>query len=468
MSFSALLLPLLALLPAPDDLPRSSIVVKDLDKFSKDVSAYFAALDPAKDDRKAQVELLDKIKEAYDKLAKRAKLDEPLKYVGDWDQILERGKTEDRELRQSAGKGFVRYVADWDGVRIVCMVSVPASYGKTEALTPAIVTLKPLLGMSGEVLEKEVAAQAATAYAGLLESFIVVVPLGPEKVVERKAESHEVEGSWMTDEGVTSMFYGIRVLLYSLRFDRSRLILDGWKDAGLDAVMIGSSFPSWFAGIVNRSGAVGGDEVLYANLGGSPLLYVDGGADARGADVEDLKKRCEGVTEVTVVADTESALALTEAGQASLVEWVNTRHRDLAPAKVSCLFGDQRCQSAAWIKAETIHRRATLKPGDKDFPSFSAEVDKATNTIKLTTVNLDDLVLFLNDAIVDLDQPVNVEINGLKRPPKTVRRDLRFMFETRFFNISGDYGVYTGQIELKDVPANVPKGETPPPGGGGG
>src|SRR6185503_11400530 len=114
--------------------------------------------------RKTQFELLDKIKDAYDKLAKRAKLDEPLKYVGDWDQILERGKADERELRQAAGKGFVRYVLDWDGERVACMVSVPAAYGKGDALCPAILALKPILGMSGEILEKEVGAQATKVY----------------------------------------------------------------------------------------------------------------------------------------------------------------------------------------------------------------------------------------------------------------------------------------------------------------
>jgi len=250
MSDPALLLPLLILLPAPADLPRSSIATKEFDKFAKDVAAYFAALDPNKDDRKVQAETLAKIKDAYDKLAKRAKLDEPLKYVGDWDQILERGKTENRELRQAAGKGFVRYVADWDGVRVACMVSVPAAYGKSDSLCPAILALKPTLGMSGDVLEKEVAAQASKTYAGLLDSTIIIVPLGPEKTVDRKVQSHEIEGSWMTEEGMTSLFFGVRVLLYDLRFDRAHLIIDGWKDSGLDAVMAASSFPSWFAGVV--------------------------------------------------------------------------------------------------------------------------------------------------------------------------------------------------------------------------
>jgi hypothetical protein len=474
MSVPALLLPLLALLPAPADLPRSSIAVKEFDKFGKDVAAYAAAIDPDKDDRKAQAEALDKIKDAYDKLAKRAKVDEPLKYVGDWDQILERGKTDDRELRQAAGKGFVRFVLDWDGVRVVSMVSVPAAYGKGDTLCPAVLVLKPVLGMSGEVLEKEVAAEASKTYAGLLGTTIIVAPLGPEKVVDRKPQSHEIEGSWMTDEGMTSLFYGVRVLLYGLHFDRSRLVIDGWKDAGLDAVRVASSFPSWFAGIVNRSGEVGGDDVLYQNLGGTPVLYVDGGADARGADTEALKKRCENITEVTVIADAQSALDPTAEGAAKITEWIDARHRDLAPAKLDYMLGDRRFQSVAWLKAATINLRATAKPGDKDFPHVTAEIDKETNTLRLSTVNVTELYVYLNDALLDLGKPINIEVNGLKWPPRTVRRDLRYMFENRFFNSSGDYGVYTAELHLEDIPANVPKGEsppageTPPAGGGGG
>ncbi len=460
MSVFVLLASLLLLAPGPGDLPRSSIATKEFDKFAKDVAAYFTALE--KDDRKAAQESSAKIREAYDKLAKRAKVDEPLKYVGDWDQILERGKTESRELKSAAGKGFVRYVSAWDNVRVVCMVNVPAAYGKGDTLCPAIVALKPLLGMSGEVLEKEAVALASKAYADLLGTTIVVVPLGPERTVERRTESREIEGSWMTDEGMTSLFYGVRILLYELRFDRSRLILDGWKDAGLDAVSAASSFPSWFAGVINRSGGIGGSEVLYQNLGGSPLLYVDGGTDARGADLQDLRNRCDGVTEVSIVSDSQSALEPSEEARAKINEWLGARQRDLAPSRVSYMLGDIRFQSVAWVKAYEINRRSTAKPEDKDFPRIIAEIDRETNTIKIQTVNVLEMFVFLNDALVDLGKPVIITVNGVEKVRRPIQRDLRYMLDNRYFGNSGDYGVYTAEVRIENIDPNVPKEASEP------
>jgi len=458
MPMLALLLSLLTLPPFFGDLPRSSIATKEFDKFSKDIGAYFAALET--DDRKGAQESLNRIREAYDKLAKRAKLDDPLKYVGDWDQILERGKTESRELKAAAGKGFVRYVSAWENSRIVCMVNVPAAYGKGDAYCPAIVALKPLLGMSGEVLEKEAAALATKAYGDLLATTIVIVPLGPERAVERKTESHEVEGSWMTDEGMTTLFYGVRVLLYDLHFDRARIVLDGWKDAGLDAVTAASSFPSWFAGIINRSGEVGGPDVLYQNLGGSPLLYVEGGADARGADLQELRNRCDGVTELEVISDTESAVQPSDEARAKIAAWIGTRKRDLAPSRVSYLLGDIRFQSAAWVKAYEINRRSTAKPGDKDFPQIVAEIDRASNTITIKTVNVLELFVFLNDALLDLGKPVVVVVNGVEKVRHPVKRDLGYLLENRFFGNSGDYGVYTAEVRIEGIDPNVPKADS--------
>lgn len=452
---AALLLCLMALLAPAGELPRSPAPAKEFDKFSKDVGAYFKALE--EDDRKAAFESLEKLRDAADKLAKRSKVDDLLRFPGDWEQILERGKAEARELKSAAGKGFVRHVYEWDGTRVVCMVSVPASYGKGEALSPAILALKPLLGMSGEMLEKEVAALATRAYGSLLESTLVVVPLGPERTVERRTESSEVEGSWLTDEGVKCMFYGLRVLIERVRYDRSRLVIDGWKDAGLDAVRVACSFPSWFAGVINRSGEVGDEQVLYVNLGGCPLLYVDGGSDARGADLAALRASCDGRTELEVLEDEASALALGEAGQASLAAWVGSRQRDLAPARLTYHLGDLRFQAVAWLTAGQINRRVTAKPGDADFPSMSAEIERESNTIRIRTVNVTELHVYLNDALVDLSKPVTIEVNGKPALKRAFNRDLNFLLENRFFNNSGDGGVYVAKAVIEDIDPNLPK-----------
>ncbi|MBM3985964.1 MAG: hypothetical protein FJ296_09810 [Planctomycetes bacterium] len=455
MLAAALLLPLLALLPVPDDLPRSPATLKDLEKFARDVAAYTEAQD--KEDVGAAYESVEKVRDAADKLAKRLKLDTLLAYPGDWQQILERGKAEARDLKAAAGKGFVRHVYEWDGMRVVCMVNVPASYGKGEALCPAILALKPMLGMSGETLEKEAVLLAGKAYAGLLETTLIVIPLGPEPPGGRKPQVREVEGNWMTEEGVKTVFWGLRVLLERVQFDRTRLVLDGWKDAGLDAIQLASSFPSWFAGVINRSGEIGDASVLWSNLGGCVVLYVEGDADARGADLAALRASCDGATELTFIEDEKSAIELTEGGQAQLVEWVSARRRDLAPARIRYALGDTRFQSVAWLTADNINKRATAQPGDPDFPRMEADVDRAANTIRIRTVNVTDLSVFLNDALVDLSKPVVIEVNGKERVKELFQRDLLFLFENRYYNNSGDYGTYVNRASITGIELNLPK-----------
>jgi hypothetical protein len=454
---AALLLPLLLLPPAPGDLPRSSIAPKDFDKFGKDVATCLAAME--KDDRKAVEDSLAKIRDAADKLAKHAKLDDPLKAIGDWELILERGKSDAKDLKLAVGKGFVRHTFDTGAGKVVCMVSVPPAYGKIDAPCPAIIALKPVLGMSGETLEKEAAAEAAKVYSDLLATTIVIVPLGPEKTVDRKTETKEIEGSWMTADNLPILFTGVKVLLYDLHFDRQRVILDGWKDAGLDAVLVATSFPSWFAGVISRSGDIGGEDVLYMNLCNSPLLYVEGGADARGADLNALKEKCGATTELTTVQDTQSALDPTADARTKITAWITARKRDLAPAKFTNYYGDVSYQCSNWIKADAVSRRATAKPGDKDYPHIDAEIDKASNTIKLHTVNVTSLYVYMNDALVDMSKAVTIEVNGKKRASRVYARDLRFLLDNRVTNNSGDYGLYVAQEYVTGIEPNVPKAD---------
>ena len=116
MIASLLLLPVLLFLPQSDDgEARSGVPDRDLEKMSKDVNAFFVALD--QDERKDGLEALEKLESALAKSAKKAKVDKSmLAYTGDFDFLLETAKAPDRSLSGNFGKGFFRHVfADpWD------------------------------------------------------------------------------------------------------------------------------------------------------------------------------------------------------------------------------------------------------------------------------------------------------------------------------------------------------------------
>src|SRR6185295_13285178 len=144
---------------------------------------------------------------------------------------------------------------------------------------------------------------AAAILSDLLDTHIVLVPMGTETGTPGKGEVTEVTGSWFSQPGLQVLFTSFRVRLEQVRFDRSRVVLGGWGDAGVDALRVATNFPSWFAGVIDRSGELGGEDMLFENLGGVPLLYVAGQGDGRAVDLEALKARTDVPAGVTVVSE---------------------------------------------------------------------------------------------------------------------------------------------------------------------
>ena len=451
---------LLAAAAPAGDLPRSSLPAKDLTKYAKDLNTFFDAL--AASDLEAQDKSLEAIEKEAKSQARRAKLDDPLKYVADWDLALELSKPEDRALKSHYGKGFVRHVfldvgdpnpkKKDDDVSMVCLISIPSTYGKDESLLPAIVGVKPKLGLQGAELEAKVTEMANALYADLLESAIILIPLGPEQGAGRDRGTVEVEGSWMARDGLVTFFTVFRVLLEQLRYDRARVVLDGWGDAGLDATQLATNLPSWFAGVINRSGDPGDEGVLYDNLRGVPVLYVNGATEKRAFDAEALKAR---KADLTILEEAGSALAPSEETRKSIATWVGERKRDLAPDVIEHKIGNIDFQFVDWILASDPRLRANARPGDADFPRIKAQVDRASNSIKIEAVNVLELKLFLSDALVDLDKKVSIEVNGKKVPERIYRRDLRTMLENRF-RTDAYSGIYTADVVVTDIEPNIP------------
>ncbi len=432
-------------------LPRSSIKDKDLDKLADNVVEFFDALEADKiiDQRKA----LDELEASLAKMAKSARLDDsPLKYLGDWEQVFEKAKVEDRKIK--AGKGFTALTFEdrWDSTPVTYLMSIPAGYSKRGAgLYPAILALKPPLEKGGSELEEAVQAMAEATYGDLMDKAIILVPLGRKQGEGRKAATTEVESSWMTDEGLYTLFTSFRTLLENVRFDRSRLVVDGWGDAGIDAFRLASRAPFWFAGAINRSGDVGtADDVIFQNLRDVPLLYVNGASDGREADMSALEA-AEGLA-LETVAEEGSAMAPGDEARGKIAEWFEGRQHSLCPTDIDYRLDNIQYQSMHWVKAANINKRPTAKPSDEDFPRIKAEVDQGSNTIKIETTNvLGGVYVFLSDALVDMDKPVAIEVNGTERVKRHFERDIQILLENRFFNNSGDCGLYTNMVLIEEI-----------------
>jgi hypothetical protein len=457
MIASLLLIPALLFLPQDGDgEARSGVPDKDLAKMTKDVNAFFVALD--EDERKDGLEALDKLESALAKAAKKAKVEKSmLAYTGDWNYLLEVAKSPDRSLSGNFGKGFFRHVfADpWDseGRRVVSLLSVPAG-AKDNEILPAIVCLKPTLDLTGSKLDDAVSAMATEAFGSLIDTHIILVPLGLESGDGRKAESQEVDGSWSSDSGMYVFFTAYRTLLEQLPFDRTRVVLDGWGEAGVDALQLAATTP-FFSGLLLRSSPMGTPDMIYSNLSRVPVLYLKGAEDGGPDSLAPLTDG-DGVT-VEVVAVDGKALVLSEDSTGKVQEWLGARQRDPTPGTFSYKLGDVRFGSVNWCTAMEINRRVTAKPDDPDFPRIAVDVDEASNTIQIEAVNVPEIFVFLSDGVVDMDKPVTIKVNGEEKvKDKLYKRTLRHLLETRFFNNSGDYGLYTASERIEGIDANLP------------
>lgn len=432
------------------DYERSGVGGRDLGKGAKSVAEYFEALDA--DQRADMREARDDLLASLEKALKKAKADgHPLSYSGDLEILFEMSKPENRDIKSKYGKGFFQhtFVDPYSNEGTGVLLSVPKSYSKaTEEFLPAIVVLKDPVG--GDKVADTLAERAEAVYADLMESHIILFPLGNMQGEGRRAELSEQDESWLTEKGLRVLFTSLRVLSEQVRHDRSRIVLDGWGASGEDALRVASVAPGLFAGVVNRGGGLGDDSLVTKNLDNSPMAYVvtdDAAADADAA---------EGLLDdVLVVADAGALHAPSGDVTGALAEWITARSRPLAPKTVDYKLNDLRFQSANWVKALKINRRSTARPGDKDFPSIHAEVKG--NTIDIDTVNVEQLYLFLSDDLVDLDSPVTINVNGDERVNDTFDRSLDFVLENRFFNNSGDFGVYTTSVEINDIDPNVPE-----------
>lgn len=450
---AALLLPVLSLTALQDGgLPRSGVSDKDLGKLTKDVNAYFEALGP--DDRAAQQEALDDIEDALEKAAKRAKLERPmLAYIGDWDYVLEESKPDDRSFKANAGKGFFTHVFVDEGndIRTAALLSLPADYGKGATL-PVIVALKPPLG-EGALFEDKAKEMAGTIYSDVMGTSIVLVPLGHQSE-GRSAETTEVDSSWMSPTGNDVFFTSMRILFEQVRFDRSRVVLDGWDGAGLDALRLATNAPSFFAGVIDRGGEVSSPEIVLENLFGMKALYVKGSESPD--DVSALvDASVDGVT-ITQVDSGGSALDPSDEARTQVRDWLDGAKRDLAPSEIRYRPADVVFGSNAWCQASVVNRRASSKPGDPDYPLMHAKIDRAKNTIEIDTVNVLELRVYLSDALVDMGKPVTVIVNGEQKAKTVPKRSLRHLLDNRYFFNSGDYGLYTDDILIEQIPRNTP------------
>ena len=241
-------------------------------------------------------------------------------------------------------------------------------------------------------------------------------------------------------------------LFTEYRLDTDRVYLEATGDSTPFAMRIVSLFPDRFGGLVLRD-PQGIENLAIANVHLVPILVIGKKDDAT---IAKLKKQLE---------DGEHPqFKILEAGGESpypdqskaVAEWMKGSARNLFAPVVQLQPPHDMFRKGYWIQ---ITEGAFLNqtPADKR-PMVKAVADREKNRIEITARNVDSIRLYLNDALVNLDEEITLVINGKIQQDKRTRRalglangvyrrnDARFLFVTSgLYNVPKSESSETGE-----------------------
>lgn len=198
-------------------------------------------------------------------------------------------------------------------------------------------------------------------------------------------------GEWLeTSGGIGAVMYTLAAVAedYAVDFDR---IFVGGRGRGVEtAQAIAARFPDRFAGVFGWAGDALAD-LPAENFRNIPVIFVGGGTNATKFQEAAKALKIETVT-------------LQPVGKAmDIHKWATTVRRDPYPTEVSFVQKNGNPSNGYWIKIDRV---------DAERVAIDAKVDRATNTITIEGVGVDSATLYLNDALVDMDEVITVIANG--------------------------------------------------------
>lgn len=405
--------------------PRSAVAVAaqdaptlgagNYDKLAKYVRGYYGFVE---DDllSKAGKEL-EKLIGETDKLAKAAKVAEPLSLVDDWRQIVRKGLLLDKPTAKIGWRNDLRIVevdspldargdlkeltGAFDG-KYKAFVSVPADFAKVAY--PVVIGLHPMedevraakdLTRSKAIVEKVKEWATANYSKEFLAKAIVVCPV--MDFAQRGSDNVSFSRPrWDSDEGARWAFWSLaEVVGKNLEFDPGRVFVDGHGSGAMAALLFCSRFPGAATGAIVRGEPP--QRIDMASVAGTPVLFVGDAA----AEFHAAWSGKQGYT-LTHVATLDDA---------TLAAFVTDHPKDFAPKRVAIHTEDLRYASAYWFVTTDEVTALEKLPIQVD-----AVYDRDKNeVVVVTNEKVASFEIFLNDAMLDLSKPVRV-VHRLARP----------------------------------------------------
>ncbi len=250
----------------------------------------------------------------------------------------------------------------------------------------------------------------------LLDAAILVSPAMPSKGEEWTRVM--VNGR---PGGLSHALTALRIAGERFAVDFDRVYVAGRGKSVPAAISAGNYGPQLFAGVVGRAGDAGeqGPE-NFANL---PVLFAGGGAKATAFQ------------EAARSAGSELCTILPSGTELDVWTWMQAHPRQTFPTSVTVTPGDPFPTRAYWLR---------IAPTASD-ARVTAKADRSANTISIEGHGASLAILYLNDALLDLDRPVRVLANGVEQA-HSVRRHFPTMLDLIYDGTSDPACVYVAEV----------------------
>lgn len=379
---------------------------EELDGLARALAAYFDARAAGADLGAANA----RVAEDLAALAARLEGAHPLRETNDLGRALWLSQGYDRH-RMSPGRVeedvFARGAFEEAGMELA--YRVPKDYDPRGEGHPLILAIPDQDEGPAEHL------RARWTHRELLDRAILVVPSMPSD--QATWDRVVVSGR---PGGIGHALAALRFATETLALDFDRVYVVGTGKGVPVAVALGNYAPQRFAGIVGRAGdagSLGPDN--FANL---PTCFTGGGLEA------------------TAFRDAARELGfdncrLDPSGkEADVWAWIEGHERAALPTSVTIAVGDPYPTRAYWLR---------IAPTATDARA-NGLVDRAKNTIRITSHEVSHATLYLNEALVDLDRPVRVVCNGVE-VTATIERHLASTLDMLHDGTSDPGAVYVAR-----------------------
>ncbi len=368
----------------------------------------------------------------WDSKARKVRLDDPndlLRYVGDLQAMFDKAFPYSRQSSSGTIKRIkprpaeppLPTVAEYDIVS-------PRNYRDTNSYR-AIVTVPGFV--NGEWEDGKDHFEATWKGSKLAADSIFLVPDFDDAMDLDPRPDWTQPNAFETENARNAaLFLPLRHLQRSFRLDRSRVILDCGKEASAWGLRVSSNFPSRFAGLILRDPVDVGNLRL-DSLTGLPILLLRSNDPANQAACEKIAATLNGFEPgACTVLDATGAYPFTDS-QADIDAWAENVQRDLFRKKVVLAPNTDMWNDGYWVQIVDAEPLDLVAPDQR--AKLVVVADPKTNRIEVEATGVGTFKLFLNDALVNLDEEFTVIVNG-QAMQQTKSRSRNTMAEGVFYS----------------------------------